>query len=124
MNRQTDSPAASGRELQIALGPITEDRANITLIGRLDMVEAIAVRERVASEELVDVRHLTFDLRAVSFIDSAGLAVLARSRRDLMLVGGSVTLVRPHAEDAMRVFHLTQFDEIFTMTDSLESDAD
>jgi anti-sigma B factor antagonist len=122
VNADVNDLATGGGELEITVGPISGDHADITLVGRLDMVEAISLRERLASQELLEVRHLLFDLQAVTFIDSAGLAVLARSRRDLMLLGGTVTLVRPQSEDAMRVFRLTQFDEIFTMIDTRESD--
>lgn len=60
---------------------------------------------------------MVIDLSGVSFLDSAGLAVLARARRDRVLSGRSLVLVRPASDDAMRVFRLTRFDEIFTMVD-------
>ena len=66
--------------------------------------------------------RLTIDLTDVEFVDSAGLAVLARARRDRGLTGGSVTLIRPRSDDAMRVFRLTQFDQIFVMRDSVEEE--
>lgn len=122
MNADDNGLTSVTGELEITVGPISGDHADITLVGRLDMVEAISLRERLASHELREVRHLLFDLHAVTFIDSAGLAVLARSRRDMMLLGGTVTLVRPSSEDAMRVFRLTQFDEIFAMIDTREND--
>jgi len=87
------------------------------------VVEALSVREQLAGAELAATRHLTVDLRTVTFVDSAGLAVLARARRDRALVGGSVTLIRPTSEEAMRVFRLTQFDQIFTMIEQPEDGA-
>jgi stage II sporulation protein AA (anti-sigma F factor antagonist) len=106
----------------VTLSSHIDDRATVTLVGRFDAVEAAVVREFLGDERLAAVRHLTIDLSDVSFVDSAGLAVLARSRRDLGLAGGSVTLVRPASDDAMRVFRLTQFDEIFTMIDTAEDE--
>ena len=88
----------------------------MTLSGRFDAVEAVEVRRRLA-DELGTVDHLVVDLTDVGFVDSAGLAALARARRDRVLRGGSVVLVRPRSDDAMRVFHLTQFDAIFTILD-------
>jgi len=92
-------------------------RATVVLSGRFDVVEALTVRARLADGDLASVDHLVVDLQDVSFVDSAGLAVLARARRDRVLRGGSVTLIRPKSDDAMRVFRLTQFDQIFTMLD-------
>lgn len=99
------------------------DRATLVLAGRFDVVEALTVRARLADGDLATVDHLTVDLRDVSFVDSAGLAVLARARRDRVLRGGSVTLIRPKSDDAMRVFRLTQFDQIFTMLDEPAAEA-
>ncbi|TXK17255.1 STAS domain-containing protein [Homoserinibacter sp. GY 40078] len=113
-----DRHAPTQGQLTFTVASTGPDSAALTLAGRFDAVEAVAVRERLAQPDLTDARHLVIDLRAVAFIDSAGLAALARARRDRTLTGGSVTLVRPASEDAMRVFRLTQFDEIFTMIDS------
>jgi anti-anti-sigma factor len=117
MTDKTTAAALLTPAFMLAVTALADDRASITLTGRFDVVEALNVREQLASVELTAVRHLTVDLRAVSFVDSAGLAVLARARRDRALVGGTVTLVRPASDEAMRVFRLTQFDQIFTMVD-------
>ncbi|GAA2738593.1 hypothetical protein GCM10009867_30550 [Pedococcus aerophilus] len=94
------------------------DHSVITLGGRLDAVEAVRLREVLAAAPVAQVDHLVIDLSEVAFVDSAGLAALARARRDRVLRGGTVTLVRPRSEEAMRVFRLTQFDEIFAMVDT------
>ena len=54
----------------------------------------------------------------VGFVDSAGLAALVRARRDARAAGGDVVLVRPADDNALRVFRLTQFDEVFQMVDA------
>lgn len=117
-----DAPAPTDSHLRIAVEPIDATHAVLTLAGRFDAVEAVRVRQCLAGPDLVEVDHLVIDLSAVDFVDSAGLAALARARRDRVLVGGSVQLVRPRTEDAMRVFRLTQFDEIFTMLDRRDPD--
>lgn len=114
----THTPDAA---LDITVEPLDADHAIVTLGGRFDAVEALEVRRRL-TDELSDVDHLVIDLTEVRFIDSAGLAALARARRDRVLRGGSVTLVRPRNDDAMRVFRLTQFDAIFTMVDERGTD--
>ena len=62
--------------------------------------------------------RLVVDLVAVTFVDSAGLAALVRARRDARQLGGDVVLISPSDRDALRVFGLTQFDEVFRMVDS------
>ncbi len=94
--------------------------ALVALAGRLDAVEAPTARRVLDGAPVASASRLTVDLTDVDFIDSAGLAVLARARRDRNLVGGSVTLIRPRSDDAMRVFRLTQFDQIFVMRDAAD----
>lgn len=110
-----DDGMATDEELRIDIHQTGPNHTLITLVGRFDVVEAPNVRARLAAPEVSGAEHLVIDLTDVTFIDSAGLAVLARARRDRMLQRGSVTLFRPASEDAMRVFRLTQFDEIFTI---------
>lgn len=104
--------------LHIDVESARADHSVITLGGRLDAVEAVRLREVLAAAPVAQVDHLVIDLAEVAFVDSAGLAALARARRDRVLRGGTVTLVRPRSEEAMRVFRLTQFDEIFAMVDT------
>lgn len=92
----------------------------VTLTGRLDALEAPGLRtelHRVVTEHAgPHPPHVVVDLADVDFVDSAALAVLVRLRREVTAADGLVTLVRPEREDAMRVFRLTQFDRVFTMT--------
>ncbi len=117
---EDEGAMADDRELFVSVRDVDADRAELVLVGRFDVAEASMVRDRLAADEIARARHLVIDLSKVTFVDSAGLAVLARARRDRVLAGGSVTLVRPRSEDAMRVFRLTQFDQIFTMRDPHE----
>ena len=123
MINNKDAASLAEPTFTLTVTELSDDRATIALSGRFDVVEALSVREQLAGAELAATRHLTVDLRTVTFVDSAGLAVLARARRDRALVGGSVTLIRPTSEEAMRVFQLTQFDQIFTMIEQPEDGA-
>ena len=103
--------------LRVTVERVDAEDAVVVLDGRFDAVEAPRVRAVFDDPAVHAAPQLTVDLRAVTFIDSAGLAVLARARRDRALRGDLITLVRPHLEEAMRVFRLTQFDEIFRMVE-------
>ena len=89
--------------------------ATIVLLGRLDAVEASALRERFAEIFSAGAITVVVDLVGVTFIDSAGLAALVRARRDAQSAGGGLVLIRPADDAALRVFRLTQFDEVFQM---------
>jgi len=84
-------------------------------LGRLDAVEAPALRQQLAAIFDAGAVTVVIDLVGVTFIDSAGLAALVRARRDAQSAGGDLVLIRPADEAALRVFRLTQFDEVFQM---------
>lgn len=85
------------------------------LVGRFDAVEAPLVREELSRIIDAGIRTVVVDLSAVSFIDSAGLAALVRARRDTQRSGGDIILISPSEHSALRVFRLTQFDDVFRM---------
>ncbi|WP_157970476.1 STAS domain-containing protein [Nakamurella deserti] len=89
--------------------------ATAVVAGRLDAVAAPELHEALAGLLADGYPHLTVDLSDVTFVDSAGLAVLVRSRRETRLQDGDVVLVGPRSVDATRVFRLTQFDRVFTI---------
>ncbi|HYN73430.1 MAG TPA: STAS domain-containing protein [Nakamurella sp.] len=92
--------------------------ATIVLLGRLDAVEAPTLRQQFAGIFDAGAVTVVVDLVGVTFIDSAGLAALVRARRDAQSAGGDLVLIRPADEAALRVFRLTQFDEVFQMVAS------
>ncbi|TFD30669.1 STAS domain-containing protein [Cryobacterium cryoconiti] len=89
--------------------------AIVALTGRLDAVAAPELRLRLTEADVAGCANVVFDLSAVTFVDSAGLAVLVWLRRRCRAEGGDVVLVSPDLVDAMRVFRLTQFDQVFRM---------
>jgi anti-sigma B factor antagonist len=99
---------------------VVEGMPAVVRIGeRLDAAEVPAIRAKL--DELIGsgARHLNVDLSDTVFIDSAGLASLVRAMITLRRRGGDLELVRPRAQEAWRVFKLTQFDTVFTIHDSL-----
>ncbi len=94
---------------------VKESSAVAVLVGRFDAVEAPLVREELSRIIDAGTRTVVVDLSAVSFIDSAGLAALVRARRDTQRSGGDIILISPSEHSALRVFRLTQFDDVFRM---------
>jgi len=92
----------------------------IALSGRLDALEAGPLRELLSSFLDSGKHNLIVDLADVEFVDSAGLAALVKAMKDARLAGGDVRLVSPGAADALRVFTLTRFDQVFIMADSAD----
>jgi len=77
----------------------------VWLSGELDIATAPLLRDCL---EGLDGQRVTLDLSALTFLDSAGLSVLARRHRD---VDGGLVLrgVRPAQ---MRVFAITGLDDV------------
>lgn len=110
------SSAPLHQPLTVATAVTSAEAATAVLSGRLDAVAAPDLQAALTGLLAEGHPHLTVDLSDVTFVDSAGLAVLVRARRETRVAGGDVTLVGPRSPDAMRVFRLTQFDRVFTMT--------
>jgi len=113
----TSQDAGAGRAGSLRIDVTIHDRlsATVVLLGRLDAVEAPALREQFAEVFRAGAVTVVVDLVGVTFIDSAGLAALVRARRDAQSVGGDLVLIKPVDPAALRVFRLTQFDEVFQM---------
>jgi anti-sigma B factor antagonist len=90
----------------------------IALNGRLDAFEAPHLRKQCEDHLAQQVSHFVFDLREVSMIDSAGLAVLVSTLKHARLAGGEVRLIWPRAEAAERILKLTKFDQVFQSIDT------
>ena len=112
-----EEPPGGGRVGRLCIDVTSHDgvSAVIVLLGRLDAVEAPALREQFTEIFRTGAITVVVDLVGVTFIDSAGLAALVRARRDAQSAGGGLVLIRPADDAALRVFRLTQFDEVFQM---------
>lgn len=89
--------------------------STISVDGRLDAVRAVELRSEIAAAIEQDVVRLVIDLSAAEFVDSAGLAALAKGMKDCRQLGGDLRVVAASHPDAARVFSLTRFDQVFTM---------
>jgi anti-sigma B factor antagonist len=77
-----------------------------TLRGEVDLSNGSRLRDRILGESLA-ARAVVVDLRAVSYMDSAGLALLDGLAAELSVTGGHVLLVAPDDCPAHRVIVLS-----------------
>ena len=86
------------------------DRVTLALSGELDLASAGDVEEELSRIEQSRPAQIVLDLRALSFMDSTGLRLIAgadhRARED----GRRVTIVQG-PEAVKRVFSITRLDE-------------
>ncbi len=121
-----ETPTVQNAALTITITPLPDHSgtpgargsAVCVLAGRLDAVQAAGLRAELTAAQQAGAASLIVDLHAVHFIDSAGLAALVRARKEAHSAGGQVVLVNPADPAVLRVFRLTQFDEVFRMVDA------
>ena len=90
--------------------------ALMRISGELDVAAAPELRRHLIDLVDEDVRQVTMDLAAVSFIDSSGLSVLVSCLKRLRERGGNLALRSPTA-NTMKVFEITGLTEIFAIVD-------
>ena len=88
--------------------------------GRIDAFSAPGLKERLDNFVEEGVSKFVLDLTDVSFLDSAGMAVLVTLLKRSRQKGGDVKLVLPEEEAAQRILRLTRFDKVFDIADSAE----
>jgi anti-sigma B factor antagonist len=103
---------------------INEHRLHIavlTLSGRLDAFNSPDIRQhcdQLAADDAI--YGVVFDLTAVTFLDSAGMAVIVNLWKTMRAKGGNVVLVLPEDEDATRILQLTKFDRVFATAPTVQ----
>lgn len=90
----------------------------VRLTGELDLVTAPHLRGCLDELLTGPPSELVVDLRQVSFIDSAGLAVLAAARAAAAKTGRSLKLVRGQSQ-VERVFAISGLEQHFEFTDQI-----
>ena len=91
---------------------IENGKALFELQGRLDTVSAPRLEQEIRSS-LAGVDELTFDLKELEYISSAGLRVLLTAQK-IMNKQGTMT-IRNANETVMDVFEITGFSDILTI---------
>jgi len=95
-----------------------DGHAVVALRGELDLADAVdvaAALTAVAARE----PEIIVDLAGLEFIDSSGVAALARGRRQARRAGGDLVLAAPR-QKVMRVLAITRLTEAFAVYATVE----
>jgi anti-sigma B factor antagonist len=92
----------------------------LTLSGRLDASNSASTRAEIDVVMQDGAINFIVDLRELTFMDSAGIAVLINLLKRARLLDGAVKLVRPSSPAPIRILHLTKFDRLFEMFDTVD----
>jgi anti-sigma B factor antagonist len=95
-----------------------DDMVVIVLAGDIDIDTAAQLREVVTQLTDDGAHHLVFDLTAVTFVDSVGLAVFVLARKKLQLRQGHLDIVAP-TRRVLAIFKLAGLDQVFRIRRSL-----
>jgi anti-anti-sigma factor len=108
---ESESPQARTvqADFSLALERYGSESAVLVLAGELDLFRAPAIEDA-----LVEVRHLTVDLRLVSFIDVTTLVLLLGASRRQQAHGGQL-LVLVGPQTPMTAFEATGFDRLLAI---------
>ena len=93
----------------------------VALRGELDIADAVSVAAALAAVAARDL-EIIVDLTGLEFIDSSGVAALARGRKHARLAGGDLVLAAPQ-EQVLRVLTLTRLIEVFPVHPSVDEAA-
>ena len=89
---------------------------SVALVGRLDAVTAIQL-DSVLKSSLQGVQILTFDLKDLIYIASAGLRILLKYQKLLDKAGGEMTIRNVRVE-VREVLDMTGFSDFLHIVDS------
>jgi len=98
-----------------------DGRAVVALRGELDLVDAVAVAAALTAAA-VSQPQIIVDLAGLEFIDSSGVAALARGRRQAWQAGGDLVLAAPQRE-VMLVLAVTRLSDAFRVYATVEEAA-
>ena len=96
-------------DFSLALERCGSETAVLVLAGELDLFRAPAIEDALA-----EVRHLTVDLRLVTFIDATTLGLLLGASRRQQAQGGQL-LVLVGPQTPMTAFEATGFDRLLAI---------
>lgn len=92
----------------------------LELSGKLIFSARQSYQHTINQAEATSPQHIILDLAQVSYIDSAGLGLLALSFKKLTGAGIQMSLASPQ-ESVMQILELTNMGEMFTIYDSVET---
>jgi anti-anti-sigma factor len=94
----------------------------LNLEGRLDVTTSGDLHKRVELELKAGRRFFLFNLSAVSFIDSMGMAAMLKLLKQVRQANGDIRIVSSSTAATRRILYLTRFDKVFDIyTDTEEA---
>ena len=92
----------------------------LELSGKLNFPARQAYQQALTQAEVASPRHIIFDLTQVSYIDSAGLGLLALSHKKL--TGAGIHLSLANTQESVRpILTLTNMDKMLGIYDSVST---
>jgi anti-sigma B factor antagonist len=93
---------------------------SLNLEGRLDMTTSEELHKRMGLELEAGRKYFIFNLSAVSFIDSTGMAAMLKLLKQVRQAGGDIRLVSTSTASIQRILYLTRFDKVFDIYSDVE----
>jgi anti-anti-sigma factor len=90
-----------------------DGQTTVTVRGEVDLATAGALWETLQKAAVAGTT-LVVDLSGTRFIDSSGLDLLLRARRNLATMGSTIVLRSPH-QGVLKVLQVSGLDRIFTI---------
>jgi anti-sigma B factor antagonist len=115
------SVAATAGVIEVRVAEVTEQRVVLRVSGELDMVTAPVLTAHVEEQfgaTTGTARTLVFDLTGVSFLGSAGLAVLAHTQTTAATRGDVIQVVAS-ARAVLRPLEVTGLDKVLDIRPEL-----
>ena len=96
------------------------DRAIVTVRGDFDLQVAQRVVEVLAKVEAGEPALVIIDLSRVSFLDAAGMGVIAAAQARATEAGRNLVVVRP-PYSVRRAFEVSGFGDVITVVDEIDA---
>jgi len=96
--------------------PLSETRATLAVMGRLDAVTALELKGQFKRLVEAGIVEQIVDLAEVPFIDSSGLAALVSGLKATRQAGGTLKLAGL-SDQARTIFRLTMLERVFEIYD-------
>jgi anti-sigma B factor antagonist len=98
----------------------TDDIGVVVPRGRLNMVAARELRERLTGLVEAGTTRIVVDLAETTFLDSSALGALVAGLKTARQAGGDLRIARP-TESVLTVFRLTNLDKVLRPRDDVET---
>lgn len=95
----------------IKVAPQSDRLALVNLNGRLDLLSAVEVKQKLAAVVGEGHARLVVDLGEVSFIDSSGLGALISGLKTARIAGGDLRIARPDKQ-ARYILQVSTLDRV------------